>query len=473
MEKLMRRSLFMAFFLLLSGCLMVPKYDLPNAFDSAECNLSAEEEGDLAFGDWPKKGWWEEFQDPTLTFLIETAIQDSPDLKSTKAKWNLAMQLELQKRAALFPEIDFDANTNYEHFSKYGMFRGLFPTFPAVLDDTTLGLSFNYEVDFWGRNRDLFEAAVGRAAAVEAEIKQSELMLSTAIAYTYSDLQFFLRKKEILEQIEGAKKELLCMRENRVDFGIDPSLEPLAAKSILLDTAAELKKTEKEISLRLHQLKLLAGLTQDQELSISHHPLHVLSVNLPENLSVGLLAQRPDLAAQKYRMVAAAKEIGAARSNFYPKFNLMAFLGLESIHWQDLFRLSSFDGSLFPAVSLPIFTAGRLKAELMEKVAAFDEAVQSYNQLILQAAKEVLDHLSTISALSQEIEVRNASYETASKLASIRERRLEKAIDSKLLYLESKVFAFEKELLLADLLYARQLAKILLIRSLGGGWNES
>ena len=148
---------------------------------------------------------------------------------------------------------------------------------------------------------------------------------------------------------------------------------------------------------------------QDAELQVEARPLNSVVFEVPENLPLNLIGRRPDLIAQKARLEAAAKEINAAKTHFYPSFNLRAFAGLESVFWSKLFSADSYFGALQPALNLPIFNAGMIKANLMGKVAEFNEAVASYDALILKAAQEIADILSTIDRFEKEAGIRELS----------------------------------------------------------------
>lgn len=467
-----KNTLWFLFVFCLKGCVSIPDAELAKEAASVGCNemtRKALQTGEFIVGDWPADKWWERFQDPILNQLIETAIATNPTLQKAEAALKAAEQTANQKRARLYPEIDFDANTNWQHYSKYGFFRSVAPNMPAVINDINIDLTYRYEFDFWGKNRAIFKAALGEAAALAAEKKQAELILTTSIAYGYIELQFFLRKQAILLRQQENQESIASIRSKRQANAIDTALVRLGSDANILDVQASLIENEQLIKLKIHQLKALSGLGQDGNFEVRLTPFILLQVALPEKLSLDLVARRPDLIAQKARTESAALLIDAAKTNFYPDINLMGFVGLESIKWNNIFKVLSYSGSAEPAIHLPIFTAGRIRAHLMEKVAEFNEAVYAYNELILQAAREVADSLTSIVLLQREIEVRAESLEIAAKEERLTIRRLLHAIDNRIQFFQAQNNALIAELNLAWLEYAKQLANILLIRSLGGG----
>ncbi len=472
---LRRTSIFTITLLLAHGCATVPQHDLAIKMASSNCQEVASiaiDKGLFEEGDWPKDEWWRDFEDPTLNGLIEQTLKLSPTLQRAEARLKASAQVALQKKARLYPEIDLDFIDNWQHLSQHGLYRQFAPVFPAVINQIDFDLNFFYEFDFWGKNRDLFQAALGRAAAQAAEKKQAELILTTSVAYSYFQIQFLLKKLELLEQIEINKEEIYALTIKRQKDALSNSLERLSSSTFTLDTKTELFATEQDLRTELHKIKALSALGQDADLDLKWTPLKETKVAIPANLSIDLLARRPDLAAQLMRLEASAKEIAAAKTDFYPNINITAFLGLETVKNGLLFNRESFSGSAAPAVHLPIFTAGRLRAQLFEKVDLFNEAVYAYNELILSAAQEVANQLTTIALLWKQIEMRKAIVDNATKSFRLTESRFVNALDDKITLLDSKNRQLETELELTQLRYAKQTAQIQLIRSLGGGYHH-
>jgi NodT family efflux transporter outer membrane factor (OMF) lipoprotein len=453
----------------MAGCARVPPHDKAEMSNSLSLSVVVQKAADIfATGDWPSSAWWEEFDDPVLTDLIEQALRLSPTLQRAEARLKMAAQGALQKRAALFPEVDFDGTDNWQHLAKTGFFRAFAPTIPANVNDITLGLSFSYEFDFWGKNRSLFHAALGRADAMEAERRQAELILTTSIAYTYVELGFLLRKRDLLAQVEENTRQVEEIVRKRMEVGIDAQSPRLQSKVGTLDVQGQLVALEQQIEQNMHRLKALSGMGQGAEIDLQANSINPLVLQLPSNLELDLIARRPDLAAQKARVEALSHEIHAAKTDFYPNINLMGLVGFESVFAAKLFKLSNYSGTATPAIHLPIFTAGRLKAQLKEKVAQFNEAVYGYNELILQVAQEVADRLSDIALLQKQIELNQQSLEASEQKQGVAKRRLDHALDDERTLLQEKNMVLESAIALVDLEYGKQLEMILLIRALGG-----
>lgn len=469
------RLFVIALLIFSSGCLSIPNRDRAAYMSSCDCDsLVCEAANSEAFilGDWPKQRWWEDFEDRILTYLIESALELNPTLQEAEASLRAAYEVAVQRRAALFPEVDLDANTNWQHLSKDGFYRAFAPTIPAVVNDISIGLSYFYEFDFWGKNQAIFKAALGQASALAAERLQSELIITTSLAYTYAEAQYYLRRKQLLQAIEDNNSAIEGIRIKRQQYAIDNALLPLDAKSTKLNSQAELIEAEKEFLERVHKLKALSGIGQDADLDIQLHPLNPLIFAIPEQLELDLIARRPDLIAQKARAEAAAREIKAAKADFYPNVNVRGLVGFESVQWNKLFRSNDYSGNIQPAIHLPIFTAGRIKARYKEKAELFNQAVFAYNALVIQAAQEVADRISDISQLQKEIEARKGSLKAVERQAEHIVHRFENALENEIAVLNALNSVLEGELSLAAIEYGQQLSGIQLIRALGGGYYD-
>jgi NodT family efflux transporter outer membrane factor (OMF) lipoprotein len=470
------------FLLIFSGCARVPKNDLaqlsaPVALDSSTGEALAREFFEI--GGWPSERWWEMFEDPQLNELIELAFKESPTLQKALAKVAEAEQEARKERAALFPRLNLEYLEQWNYFSKNGFDRSFFPTppgappIPPTDNQIDLTLNFNYEIDFFGKNRNLYKAALNKARAQRAEAKQATLMLMTLIVQTYIELQTKFAQREVLQDRWDERNMLFELTTSRSEHGLDALTPMLEREQSIYEIEQSLLQIDKEIALDRHMLSVLVGAGPDD--TIAPKPMMAIferPFSIPDNLSTDLLARRPDLTAQLWRVEAAAAEIGAAKAEFYPSVNLMAFAGLESLSFNKLLSISSKQGSLIPALHLPIFTGGKLTANLKNKVAAFNEETYRYNELLLSAAQDVADQIvtliSTFDILSRQIN----SVETLEEQVELQYARYKHGINNFLTVLEREedlqvqhfqLFGNERDYLLAVLK---------LIKALGGGYRS-
>jgi NodT family efflux transporter outer membrane factor (OMF) lipoprotein len=477
----MRHYGFYLFILILGSCARVPQSDLAQVSDPIPLDRSVESALAREFfdeGGWPTERWWEMFEDPQLNALIELALIESPTINKALAKVSEAEQEARKEKAALFPKLDFDYEEQWQYFSKNGFIRSFYPSLPGGVkiaptdNQLDLSLYFNYEIDFFGRNRNLFKAALGKARAERAEACFATLMLTTLIAQTYIELQTKLAQMDVLKTRLEQRNSLFELATARETHGLDPAIPVLEREQSLYAVEQTILQLEKEISLDRHMLSILVGTGPDTD--IAPEPMRALferSVAIPSDLSSDLLARRPDLTAQIWRVEAAAKEIGAAKADFYPRVNLMAFAQLESLGFNKLLQIGSKQGGLVPAVHLPIFTGGKLTAQLKGKVALFNEETYRYNEMLLSAAKEVADQIVTLSATFDSLSVQITMLETAEEQLELQNSRYKNGVSNFLTVLEREenlltqhyqLFGYERDYLLSVLK---------MVKALGGGYH--
>jgi outer membrane protein TolC len=175
--------------------------------------------------------------------------------------------------------------------------------------------------------------------------------------------------------------------------------------------------------------------------------------------------------AMIWKAEAASKEIGVAKTDFYPNINLAALAGIESLQFPTLFQWSSRTGALQPAIHLPIFTGGKLSANLSSKIAKFNEAVQTYNEGLLEASKEVASELSTLYSLHAQLEMQTKLVGTRNEKELLSLERFERGLDDYLEFLVSRTEKDEEEVRRIALQNMKLLSVVRLIKSLGGGYH--
>jgi NodT family efflux transporter outer membrane factor (OMF) lipoprotein len=474
--------LFIITFLLLwlSGCVPEYKKNMASVADPVPLNDSvstALNHPEFEVGNWPKINWWEMFEDPQLNRLMQMALRDSPTLKKAQARVEETVQMAKSERARLFPHLRMEYDEAWQYFSKNGFVESFYPITPGIIVPPTanqidLTLNFDYEFDFWGKNRNKFQAALGEARSMRAEAAQATLILLTAIAQAYFQLQGSCAQYEIIQQQLEERDHLYALFAARNSWGIDPQMPVLASERNMYGAEQALIVLEREIELKRHLLKVLIGQGPDSsDLELPLTASFEQPFPLPENLTADLLARRPDLQAQIWLVESAAKEIGAAKADFYPNVSLSAFGGLESLAFRNLFKIGSKMGGLEPALTLPIFTGGRLTAQLKSKVAAFNEAVYAYNELILQAAQDVADQLILLQTKKGELSVQSATLGLMEEEYDLECSRFKQGVSDYLSVLNLEDQVFNQRFSLIALKSETSLATVKLIQALGGGYE--
>jgi NodT family efflux transporter outer membrane factor (OMF) lipoprotein len=193
---------------------------------------------------------------------------------------------------------------------------------------------------------------------------------------------------------------------------------------------------------------------------------------LPERLPLDLLGRRPELAAQRARIEAAVGETESAKAQFYPNINLSALIGFQSIGLGQLLTSESLINSIGPAIRLPIFDGGRLRANYAAKTADIDTAIAQYNQSVLSAAQEVAEQLTRVTDLAREEEATKAALDAAEEAYRLAMLRYRGGLSPYLTVLTVETQLLTQRRAMAGLKSRREELHIALVRALGGGFNE-
>jgi len=472
-----KRIFLFIFIASLGGCAALKKRENAPAV-SQNVNLKpsldqAVSKGDFIEGDWPDWNWWEQFEDDQLTSFMEQALDDNPDLKAAVSRVRSSQQEAKKTRSVLFPQFSTSFEDDYQHLSKDSLDRFPPSNLPAVINQINLKLNFEYEIDLFGKNRETYRAALGEARSQKAEMSQAYLMITASLAEAYFDYQANLLRIGAQEEVVKMQEAFVDLTKQRVLNKIDDEITLEKAQASLLEAKEVLTQLEKDLALSKSQIKILMGLSPDDDL---YFQLPDARFNrpfpLPENLPVNLLVRRPDLMVQIWKVEAAAHLIGAARAAFFPNINLASFVGLESLSWNKLFSLDSFAGAISPAINLPLFTGWRLSAGLEKSFADFDTAVFDYNSLILKAAKEVSDGLKILQASNREASFQIEVVGKMTRATDLTYARFQNGISDYLEVIEINLDLLQQVIREIDIQNKRHLAVLNLIRALGGGYYQ-
>lgn len=474
---LFERKLIFPCLLFLSGCLSLPKdQQTENLIAPPSLQLSVANSVDSGFfsiGNWPEQKWWEIFNSEELNNLITEAIGLNPTIQSVESRVNFARQNAKVVRSKLFPLVFFDMNESWEYLSHNGLYRALNPKIPINANLVDLSLSFTYEFDFWGKYRNLFNAALGEAKAQEAEAADVILITATSLAQAYFALKTNLTRQRLYDELYEVRKGIFDLQVLLQDKALLSKLQPLFSEERVLEAQQWVWGIDEEVETDKHLINILMGRGPDEELGIREGHLPALThLALPDNLSIDLLSRRPDLMAQIWRVEALAHEVGAAKADFYPNINLVGLIGLESVFYRLLFRAQSERAALQPAIHLPIFTAGEIRANIRAKKALFDQAVYDYNNLILQSASEVADLLVLAQSIFQQKIDQEQIVDAALARYDLTEQRYLSGLDDLIAKYTIAEECLLKELDDVTLLYSEYLAAIKLIKALGGGYQS-
>jgi NodT family efflux transporter outer membrane factor (OMF) lipoprotein len=421
---------------------------------------------------WPAQQWWTAFGDAQLNVLIEEALAYSPSLDAAAARVKAAQAYTGTARSTLYPYIDGTANLQYVHLSENWEFP---PPFGGSTEwDNQIRIGASYELDFWGKNRNAVRAAVSTEQATLAEQQSARLMLTSAVAKTYVELQRLYMLRDVADQTLRQRTTIFELTRQRVDAGIDSQAELKQAEAQLPAVRGQLAQIDEAIGGARNALAALLGAGPDRGLRIERPQLAgapAATAQIPAALPLDLLGRRPDIVAARWRVEAAERDTDVAKAQFYPNVNLTAFVGTYSIGLDNITANGSDMYSIGPAIQLPIFAGGKLRANLKGKYAAYDSAVAAYDQTLTDALREVADQLNALKWLEVRQREQRAALAVAHSAQDLATQRYRAGLGNYLNVLSAETLVSAQEQIGAEL-GARALdLQVNLIKALGGGFD--
>jgi outer membrane protein TolC len=394
---------------------------------------------------WPQTQWWTAYGDAQLNDLINEALGGNPGLRIAEARTRAALAEVAATDSSRYPSAGLSSQAVRARFSEHGLFPPPYAGSWDTLDALTATLS--WQVDFWGKNRAAYESAVGTERAAEVDAQAAKITLATNIAHVYAGLQEDTLLLTVARDTLSQREQILALTRDRNAAGLDSRLELTQAQAAL------------------------TGAGPDRSLTI-HDPTPAVAVQavLPSAVPSELLGHRPDLVAQRWRVEAAAQKIHEAKAEFYPNVDLVAFVGLQNLGSSNLLSAANRQYGVAPAFTLPLFDAGKRRANLAAQDAQYDVAVEQYNQIVTDALREVVDALTSMDSLRRQRGDEREALASAQEAYDLSVLRYREGVGN---YLQ--VLSAESQLLIQRSLEAQLQARALdlsvdLVQALGGGF---
>ena len=468
----MRLLVFVAIILslaiILGGCNFAPEYtrpDLPLANEypadapaAAPAKPGVRTAADIAWRDY--------FTDPQLQTVIEQALEHNRDLRVAVLRVLEARAAFQIRRADQFPTLDANA----------GAFRvdipdSLSPTGSSrIASIYDVGVSVPaWELDFWGRVRNLKGAALEQFLATDAGRRAVTVSLVSQVAGGYLSLRELDERIVIARETIRTREESFRIFTRRFQVGTTTRLDVAQVETLLTQAQALGAQLEQARAAQAHALTLLVG-TQPARLSErSNLNDNALLPDLPVGLPSDLLRQRPDIVAAEHRLKSAHANIGAARAAFFPNITLTGFFGSASAELSGLFEGGSSTWVFMPQLVLPIFDAGRREANLDLAEVRRDAAVAEYERTIQGAFRDVADALSAQHWLAQQLAIQRRALAAQQERARLAQMRYDRGSATFLEVLDAQRDLLSTEQTVVQLRRALMSSRVSLYAALGGG----
>ena len=455
--------------LMLGACSFTPRLTRPDApvaagFPDGELN------NDPAARRAVDTGWRDFFPDPRLQALIASALANNRDLKTAALRIEEARALYNIQQADLLPNVGVSASASRSRaFSPQAGNASR----SVVGSGYQVGLSLSsFELDFFGRVRSLNDAALASYLATAEAQQAVQISLVASVAQAYLTERSYAEQLELAQNTEKTRLNAYDLSRQRFDVGASSALDLRLAETIVLQARVAAVTLARQRAQAFNALTLLVGrpltdLPPNQALSAEN-----IITGIPAGLPSDLLANRPDIRAAEQRLRAANANIGAARAAFFPRIYLTAGLGTASNALSGLFDSGSGAWSFGPQLLLPIFDAGRNRANLSLAEVRTNLAVTDYEKTIQVGFREVADALVARGTLEQQITAQQQFLDAQADRLRLAQLRQQNGVASALDVLDAQRDLFNAQQSLVQTRLQRLTNAVDLYRALGGGINE-
>ena len=456
----------LAALILISGCSLAPKYERPEPPTPAAWNSGDAEAGQpgAAVPDWRQV-----VTDAPMKRLIELALANNRDLRVAVLNIEKAQAQHAIKRADLFPHVDASSGADMARTPASLSSSGL----PVTSRAYSVGLGFSsFELDLFGRIRNLKEQALEQYLSTEASAKSVELTLVAEVGQAYMTLAADREHLALAQEILETERDSFEMVRQRYENGIANELDLSQAQTTVDTARVDIATYTAQVTEDENTLFLLVGAPLGPDLLPAKSLAEIQPLaEVPAGLPSEVLTRRPDILAAEHTLKAANANIGAARAQYFPSISLTGSYGTASNAVNGLFTNGSQSWTFAPQLVLPIFHAGAIKAGVESAEADRDIYVAQYEKAIQTAFKEVSDALAQGSSLAAQAEAQASLTQATGTSYDLSTLRYENGVDSYMTKLDSqRSFATARQSLIAVRL-SQQANRLTLFKVLGGGWD--
>jgi NodT family efflux transporter outer membrane factor (OMF) lipoprotein len=456
--------------LLLAGCSFAPAYappavDAPTAFKEGGPMTPAAAENAA----W-RRDWWAVYGDPELDGLEADLAKANPSLASAVARYDQARALAAQAGVGLIPEVDAAGGVQANRQSRNRPLR-TGGSGPNQYDSDQLGLVVNYELDLWGRIRNLAAAGKAQAQASAADLRGVQLSLQAQLADDYMALRGADAQLRLLNDTVTAYGRAYDLTHTLHEGGAASGLDEGRAETQLRTARAQIPDMKAQRALFEHAIAVLVG-KPASSFQVPVADAAPAPPRTPVTAPSALLQRRPDVAAAERRAAAANAQIGVAKAAYFPTITLGLSGGFQDAGGINLLQAPNSYWTLGPNVVAPLFDAGRRKAQVRFTEAQFAQAAADYRQTVLAAFQSVEDQLALNNLLSDEAAEQALAVRAADKTQDLALSRYQLGAADFLEVVTAQTAALQLQQSALTVQTRRLQASVDLVRALGGGWSR-
>jgi NodT family efflux transporter outer membrane factor (OMF) lipoprotein len=414
--------------------------------------------------------WWTAYGDPALDGLVRRGLEANPSLAVVRTRIERAEGQVSAADAERKPRVDAGADIERQRYSENGLYP---PSIAGSLQDSgSLMLTGSWEVDVFGRRRAALDAAIGSARAADADFQAARILLASNIVREYVRLARLDDQRDVLQRSLAQREEILALIRQRVAAGLDTAVELRQGEGALPEIRVSIDAVDEQREVTRHALAELTAQAPDALDALTPRLATVHAVPLPDSVPADLLGRRADVTAARWRVESATHDLQAARAEFYPSVNLLAFAGFSAIGLDNLLQAGSRQYGAGAAVRLPIFDAGRLRANYKVHATDVDGAVDSYNAAVLGALREAADALSAVRHAELQQRQQADALASAEQAYELAVQRYRGGLATYLTVLTAETNVLSQRSIDNDLKAKAMDSQAQLARALGGGYVQ-
>ncbi|HVZ44890.1 MAG TPA: efflux transporter outer membrane subunit [Ramlibacter sp.] len=444
---------------LLAGCALQPVYERPALpVPDGYPITSSSDPAALTAADI---GWRDFLTDSRLRRLVEMALANNRDLRVAALHVEQVRAQYRIQRSAVSPQVGATAS-----LAASGGGRG------TSMRDYSVGLSFSWEIDFFGHLRSLSDAALAQYLATQQARNALRLLLVSQVADQYLATLADDEMIAVTRRTLAAAQASYDLTQVQMRAGTVTELDVRQAQTVVDQARANLAAQERARAQAENALVLLVGraIPADLPPPTALDALQFVA-DIPAGLPSQLLTRRPDIMQAEAQLRAANANIGAARAAFFPSIGLTGSLGSASAALGGLFGAGSLAWGFLPSITVPIFNAGRLQAELDVATIQKDIGIAQYERAIQSAFREVADGLAARETYDREVQAMQALDAAAARSLELSQLQYRAGVAGYLTVLTAQRTSYDAQVALVQAKYARMSNLVDLYRSLGGGWR--
>ncbi|HEY2011517.1 MAG TPA: efflux transporter outer membrane subunit [Rhizomicrobium sp.] len=463
MNRSQAAALFLA--LLLVGCVDAPP-TTPSQTEIAPQKLGLS----AAAAPQPQTDWWRAFNDPQLDRLVPELLANNPTLQSALARIQGAEAELSVQRAIYYPNINIDSAETRELVSNDFLYPKPFGGSWQWVGDTEA--RFRWSLDFWGRQAALIDRARSASEAAALDASAARLALAGMFSQAYVELLLAYQNIDIAHETVAERQVILDLTQSRTTAGLENEASLEQAKALLATSRMEVRRSEAQRDVAVHAIAALIGQGAKAYPDIAR-PSAVVenALPLPEHLPADLLARRPDILAAQARINAAMHGREAAHADFYPNIDLAAAIGFQSIGLDNIFTGKALVAGVGPAIHLPVFDAGRIRAQYARATADLDAAVADYNGTVVSAVRQTSDALTQVASLADQRQQQQLALDSASRAFDLAKERYRLGLSGQIPMLTAEATLLSARQQMAALVAQAAVQRITLLLAVGGDFE--